>query len=77
MTEKQRQQAIKEGNLAEYYQKQIAQEIAPKKWKEGRVRILLKEKRQLLDKRYDLTVSISDIDLKVKELNSEIKKLQE
>lgn len=76
MTEKQRQEAIKNGTLAEYYQQQVAEENASSNWKTGRIKLLNKEKDELLDEKYDLLLKVNKIDIAVRDINSKIEELK-
>ena len=76
MSEKERQQAIKDGNLAEYYRKEAVIEAQSSNWKIGRIKLLTKEKHELLDSKYDLMVQIKKIELALNKINTQIEELK-
>lgn len=76
MTEKQRQKAMKDGNLAEYYMQQVTEENKSKDWKTGKIKLLTKEKHELLDQKYDLMIKVKKLDLAINKINTKIKELK-
>lgn len=76
MSEKQRQKAMKDGNLAEYYQRQVAEENESSNWKIGRLKLLTKEKHELLDEKYDLMQKVGKINLQINKINTKIEELK-
>ena len=76
MTEKERQKAMQEGNLAEYYQKQAAQENQTGNWKVGKIRLLTKEKHKILDEKYNLLEQVTQLNLQLNKINLEIEELK-
>ena len=76
MSEKERQQAIKDGTLAEYYQKQVAEENKSLDNRIGRIKLLEKEKRELLDDKYDLMQKVGKINLQINKINTKIEELK-
>jgi len=76
MTEELRWKAMRNGDLADYYSAEMKQEIDPIAYRVGKMKLLNKEKHELLDQKYDLMLKVKAIDVKLSSINSQMDNLK-